>query len=183
MPDRAQSCGTENRFLHHAPCGCVCRKCHPPEGPYPYWEVERDAAHRTCAGLVPKGDGRSFYLQNWNCDCTCQRCDSKNGRPEADGNRRTSIFRTMHSTKCQCGGFCGKCHAPDSGYSLEEVLRDHQFVQQHQTNIVRQENGISIVLRYSGCNCPCKECKRKEIETLAQDENPPSTKQLTLAAS
>ena len=162
VSDRAKSCGTEFRFLHHAPCGCVCRKCHSENGPYPYWDAERDAAQRTSGNLVQKNDGDSFYLQNWNCDCTCKRCDSKNGRPEADGKPRTSMFRITHSTKCKCHGFCPKCHAPDSEYPLAEVLRDAQLVRDRQSPIIRQENGVSICLRRSLCNCVCEECQKHE---------------------
>ena len=44
VPHRATSHGGDTLFVHRAPCGCVCRKCHAEEGPYPYWEAERHLA-------------------------------------------------------------------------------------------------------------------------------------------
>ena len=164
VPDRAESYVTPPRFLHHSPCGCVCRKCHTADGPYPYWDAERDAAKRVgSTGRVHRDDGENFYLLNWNCDCTCKRCDSKNG-VEADGKPRKSVFRIIHTTKCSCHGTCRKCHAPDSQYPMADVLRDQQLAHEQHSSNIRGDNGISTCVRLSFCQCPCEQCKQNEIE-------------------
>jgi hypothetical protein len=161
VPDCVTSCGTPVRYIHRAPCGCICRKCHSKDGHYPYWDAERDAALWNGSGTIRPEKGESFYSQHWPCDCTCRRCDSK-GLVEAPDKARKSIFRTIWRTKCNCHGTCIKCHAPDSEYPLTEVLQDNVLMQQQDSSGIRQANGVSKCRRLSLCECPCEECERKK---------------------
>jgi hypothetical protein len=167
VPNRAASHSRDPHYVHRAPCGCVCRKCHSEDGPYPYWEAERDLAATIKSGtpIVEAADGRLSHLLDWNCDCTCQRCDSKN-RPEPEGSARKSVFRTIHNTRCHCRGTCKKCHAPDSEYPMTEVSRDIREIHETHRSILRRENGLSICVRSSFCNCTCDECENAENEDL-----------------
>ena len=176
VPNRVQSFPPPTRYVHHALCGCVCRKCHPADGPYPYWDAERDAAAWNGSGMVHRENGETFYLVLWNCDCTCQRCDFKN-LPEPADKARKSIFRIILNTKCACNGPCQKCHAPDSEYPLADVLRDQALIKEQHSSILRGPNGISTCARVAFCQCPCEPCARTEIQefqnTLASHEPPP----------
>jgi hypothetical protein len=158
-----------SRYVHTAPCGCVCRKCHPKDGPYPYWDAEHDLADKPLSSeLVQRENGEIFTLYIWKCDCTCVRCDSKN-RPEQPDKARKTIFRMIHDTNCNCGGICQKCHAPDSPYPLAELLRHQAHINEHGGDFIRTSDGISISFRYSFCNCSCDKCESAKLE---QTENP-----------
>jgi hypothetical protein len=146
VPNRAKSYGGEVRYVHQAHCGCVCRKCHAEDGPYPYWDAERDSAARKSSELVQRENGEIFWVLYWPCDCTCRRCDSK-GLPEAPEKARKSVFRTIHHTKCECNGICQKCHAPDSEYPIAELLRDEAL--SPEKSIIRHPDGLSTCLRLS----------------------------------
>jgi hypothetical protein len=168
VPDRARSYGgVQERYVHHAHCGCVCRKCHPEDGPYPYWDAERDAAACKKCEIVEPENAETYRVDCWPCDRTCQRCDSQ-GLPEAPDQARRSVFHFIYSTKCKCHGTCAKCHAHDSEYPMAELLRDAALPPQKKRSIIRHADGTSICLRPSYCECACEPCQRAELE------NPPT---------
>jgi hypothetical protein len=176
VPCRALSYrGNQTRYVHHAHCGCVCRKCHSEDGPYPYWDAERDSAARKSSELVQRENSETFRLHYWPCDCTCQRCDSQ-GLPEAPDQARKSVFRTIRNTKCECHGICPKCHAPDSEYPMTELLRDEALSREQNSSTIRHADGTSTCLRISYCDCPCEQCKPIEAENF-QDKKFAAPKQ------
>jgi hypothetical protein len=175
VPDSARWREGWRRYVHWAPCGCMCRKCHSKDGPYPYWEAERDAVMRRKdpTDRVTNERGESYLVDEWGCDCTCARCDLEGPRydqnglipPDPNHKPRRSEFRIKHKTRCECKGFCKKCHGPDSGYPLAEVLRDEAILQErlakNEMSLVglqRGEDGVSKLVRGQYCGCECEEC-------------------------
>jgi hypothetical protein len=161
--------GAQVRYVHQAPCGCVCRKCHSEDGPYPYWDAERDSAARKSSDLVQRENGETFRLHYWPCDCTCQRCDSK-GLPEAPEKSRKSLFRMIHSTKCDCHGICQKCHAPGTEYPMAELLRDETLMREQNSSTIRHADGTSTCLRIGYCECQCQQCKPIAAEKIHDEK-------------
>ena len=179
----------ERRIYQVAGCGCTCRKCHPEEGEYAYWEAERDRAlvKRARQSFVKYEDGGGFHAHVEECDCTCERCEDKvvlqsaecaGLRPEAstrqgvgsaesgDLKPRRSVHREVHHTKCECRGICERCHGADREYPMAEVLRDGQLRQEGGGRILRGENGISICLRSALCDCVCERCRAENPTAL-----------------
>ncbi|HWC60759.1 MAG TPA: hypothetical protein VHC44_13770 [Verrucomicrobiae bacterium] len=102
-------------------------------------------------------------------------------------------LQIIHHTKCHCGEPCPKCHAPDSAYPLDEVLRDKEFYKKDGRHPYARD-GHQKFLVNCDCDCPCERCENAESalradpngrvalprdpiiphEPMASDENPSS---------
>jgi hypothetical protein len=65
-------------------------------------------------------------------------------------------FKHIYHTRC-CHEPCRKCHAPDSEYPLDEVLRDKNFYQQHSQHPC-DRHGRRRHIFNTYCECPCDRC-------------------------
>jgi hypothetical protein len=74
----------------------------------------------------------------------------------------------IHHTKCECGEPCPKCHASNSEYPLDEVLRDKQFYQKHG-RMPHDRHGHSKYLMNCDCDCSCDRCTAQGRVALPRD--------------
>src|SRR5262249_21958050 len=72
--------GEEVRHVHTTRCGCVCLKCHPTDGPYPYKDAVEDAKalNGGRSGSIESPYGETICIERWECDCTCAKCVGAN---------------------------------------------------------------------------------------------------------
>ena len=62
------------RRIHHRRCnsGCICKNCHPDDGPYPYSEALRDQTEALGKGVQAFWRGNVLINITYvNCDCPC----------------------------------------------------------------------------------------------------------------
>jgi hypothetical protein len=87
---------------------------------------------------------------------------SRGGDPH-DSQDKTPYdpFKLIYHTKCDCGEPCRKCHAPDSEYPLDEVLRDRQFYATHGARHPYDRHGNQKHLTNVDCDCFCDRCAEK----------------------
>jgi hypothetical protein len=90
-------------------------------------------------------------------DCTQSQagesCDSKPKRPY-------NPFKSVYYTRCDCNDPCPKCHAPDSEYPVDEVLRDKKFRKEHGVDPCDRYGDSKLLMNFD-CDCFCDRCAEK----------------------
>ena len=79
---------------------------------------------------------------------------------DSDSKPPYNPIKIIHHTKCECGEPCPKCHAPDSEYPLDEVLRDKQYYTKHSRNPHDRHGNPRHLMNYD-CDCFCDRCAEK----------------------
>jgi hypothetical protein len=80
-------------------------------------------------------------------------CDSKPKRPY-------NPFKSVHYTRCDCNDPCPKCHASDSEYPVDEVLRDKKFRKEHGVDACDRYGDSKLLMNFD-CDCFCDRCAEK----------------------
>jgi hypothetical protein len=94
---------------------------------------------------------------------SCDRESHDDARPTYDP------FKSIYHKRC-CHEPCAICHAPDSDYPLDEVLRDEQFYKQHGQHPC-DRHGRHRHLFNTYCDCSCDRCAEKS----AANQEPPKS--------
>jgi hypothetical protein len=81
-------------------------------------------------------------------------------------------FNRIYHTRCACGQPCPKCHAMDSDYPLDEVLRDQQFYRENGARNPYDRHGYPKHLMNYDCDCFCDRCAQKATSSLSADSLP-----------
>lgn len=83
-----------------------------------------------------------------------QAVDSRDSQPKEPYDP----VKVVHHTKCACGEPCPKCHASNSEYPLDEVLRDRKFYKENNGRSPCDRHGRPKYLMNCDCDCPCDRC-------------------------
>src|SRR5882724_1373591 len=179
------------RTIYFTSCRCICRKCHPADSEYPYWQAERDRAEsRMTTRAWIEREHEDVHVYEWHCDCTCNGCDIRHADwanqtgavvPSRTESRRT-IHRIIYSTKCHCSSICVKCHPPDGEYPAAQAAADTVALRAHGGRFIRQDKSVSISLRGSLCQCICNQCASEGRIQFSMVQSPtPGTAKISIA--
>lgn len=80
-------------------------------------------------------------------------------------------FKRIYNTRC-CHKPCLKCHAPDSSYPIDEILRDEAYYREYRKDPC-DRSGHPRHLIHTYCECACDQCAEKS--NAAAVALPPAT--------
>ena len=99
------------------------------------------------------------------------RAQSCNGSPhDSAAKPPRDPFQIIRHTKCHCGEPCPKCHAPDSDYPLDEVLRDKQYYKKYSYH-PHDRHGYPKHLINCDCDCFCDRCAEKNAASALRADS------------
>jgi hypothetical protein len=83
--------------------------------------------------------------------------------PELEARTNRNGSKVVYNTRC-CHNPCPKCHAPDSPYPMDEVLRDEHYYKANGARLPYDRDGIDRYIINTYCECSCDQCERAKIE-------------------